>query len=283
MVGAFDTTEVDELFDAQTIKLTYNEATAHNNKAILDVCFQTHPDIKRVILPIDSFTCIYPSDQYNFPLPDYMYNKSFFNSLHYLLNLNIFYHISIKDITGTLQGKRQAAMEASPDELQYNAEWVQNNKLIPWEEYNKFDTTNYLTNTEANLSENILPLIDEHPDTEFIFFTPPYSMLYWYRRIGTGDAFASLESMRTMVKACLRYDNVKIYGFIWDESITTKLESYRDTGHFSPEVHSELLRRIARDEDRVTLENCDQLFDDFIERIQTFDYAALLDAYVNVA
>lgn len=281
MVSEFDTSEFDKLYNAKTIKLTYNEATAHNDKAILDVCFETHPNIKRVFLPIDSFTCIYKADQYNFPLPDYMYSKSAGNSVKYLLNLNIFYHITIQDIVGTLKGKTQSAMRSKPENNQYSSDWVQSFALIPWEKTEKLDTSDYLTNTDANLAENILPLIEAHPDTEFIFFTPPYSMLYWYRRMGCADAEASLESMRKMIGTCLQYDNVKVYGFGWDETITTNLENYMDTGHFSPEIHSELLSRMYNDEDRITLDNCNQLFDSFIERVKTFDYAALYHSYVT--
>lgn len=281
MISEFDTAEFDRLYNARSIKLTYNEATAHNDKAILDVCFETHPDIKRVFLPIDSFTCINKADQYNFPLPDYMYSRSVGNSVKYLLNINIFYHITAQDLVGTLKGRTQSAMQSSPEHNRYSTGWVSSFPMTPWEEYEKYDTSAYLSNTDANLAENILPLIEAHPDTEFIFFTPPYSMLYWYRRMGNGDAAASLESMRKMIKTCLQYDNVKVYGFGWDETITTHLENYLDSGHFSPEIHSEILNRMYNDEDRITAENCDRLFDSFIERVKTFDYRALYDSYVT--
>ena len=283
MVSGFDTLEFDELFNTKTIKLTYNEATAHNDKAILDVCFETHPDIKRVFLPLDSFTCIYKPDQYNFPLPDYMYSKSVGNSVKHLLNINIFYHITLPDIIGTIKGETQNAMQSEPDNNQFSSEWVQSFSMIPWNEFEKFDTTDYMTNTDANLAENILPLIKAHPNTEFILFTPPYSMLYWYRRMGTADAEASLNSMRRVIESCLQYDNVKVFGFGWDESITTNLENYRDSGHFSPEIHSEILIRMYNDEDRITLDNYNQLFDCFIERVKTFDYAQLYNSYAVYA
>lgn len=282
MIGGFDTTQFDALYNAKTVKLTYNEATAHNDKAILDVCFETHPNIKRVFLPIDSFTCIYAPDKYNCQLPDYLYNKTAAGSMKYLLNLNIFYHISVTDVINTIQGEIKPAMESKPKNENYGTQWVSGSRLIPWDETEDFDTTDYLTNTEANLVENILPVIEAHPETEFIFFTPPYSMLYWYRRMGTGDAVASLESMRKMIGTCLMYDNVKIYGFSWDESITTHLENYKDSGHFSPEIHTGILNRMYYDEDRVTTENYNQLIDDFIERVETFDYTALYNSYADV-
>lgn len=279
MVVDFDTTDFDALYNAKTVKLTYNEATAHNDKAILDICFETHPDLKRVFMPIDSFTCIHGADQYNFPLPEYMYAKSPENSVKYLLNLNIFYHITFQDIVGTLRGKTKDAMQSKPEYLQHGSEWVRSYQLTPWEEIENHDTTDYLSNTDANLAENILPLIAAHPDTEFVFFTPPYSMLFWYNRMGSDDAEACLESMRKTVAACLQYDNVKIYGFGWDETITTDLDNYRDTAHFSPEIHSELAHRMSDDSDRITLDNYNELFDRFIARVKTFDYEKLYNSY----
>lgn len=279
MVEAFDTEEFDALYGGQTIKLTCNEATAHNDKVLLDVCYEAQPDIKRVFIPIDSFTCIYRADQYNFPIPEYMYSTSLNNSLQYLLNLNIFYHILVPDVVGTMQGKTQQAMQIKPPKDTYNSAFAKDYILTTDQECEKFDTSAYLTNTGANLRDNILPIIEQHPETEFIFFLPCYSMLYWNRRLGTEDAEASLESVRMTVKALLPYDNVEIFGFFWDESITTDLDNYRDSGHFSPEVHSLLMNRMYQGEGRITQENCDLLFDAFIDRVNQYDYHALLRSY----
>ena len=37
----------------------------------------------------------------------------------------------------------------------------------------------FVSGIRANLDVNILPYVEAHPETEFVFWYPPYSILYW--------------------------------------------------------------------------------------------------------
>lgn len=284
MIQQFDMHQIDELYGGTSVKLTYNGATARNVKTILDICFETHPDLKRVFIPMDIFLSTKGVDEYSYSIPEYMYSCSAENTVKYLLNGNIFYHVLVPDILGTLQGETHDAMEAEPEDREYGAQLALAGYIPSARRpLGAINTDAYLPNTEANLSVNILPLIEQHPDTEFIFFVPPYSILYWDKLCATQAAEPSLESLRMMFKAVLPYDNVKVYSYLWDEEIITNLDNYRDVLHFSPEVQSLILEKMYRDEGRVTEENCDALIDAFLERVRTFDYEALYDSYMQPA
>ena len=62
-------------------------------------------------------------------------------------------------------------------------------------------------------------------DTEFTFFFPPYSVLYWYKRYADGSLAAELAAQKQVVEALLAYPNVKIYYFqddyLWVNGFTS--------------------------------------------------------------
>lgn len=282
MVQQFDTRMIDEAYDANSVKLTYNGATAYNVKTILDICFETHPEIKRAIIPMDIFLSVKDVNEYSYPLPEYMYEKNLGNSVKYLLNANIAYHQLLPNVIGTLHGETHLAMEAEPENHEYGATLALS-EFTPTDNsaFPVGDPNLYRTNTEQNLEQNILPLIEAHPNTEFQFFVPSYSILYWGKLCKEGIAKAELESLRMMMEACLPYDNVTIYSYLWDEEIITDLNNYRDVLHFSPEVQANLLDKMTQNIGLITQDNYNQLIDEFYEMVSSFDYIEFCDSWMQ--
>ena len=77
--------------------------------------------------------------------------------------------------------------------------------------------------------------VTEHPDTEFDFFLPPYSILFWDKVIREGRTEAVFAAIRQAGQTLLQYDNVKFYGYLMDPEIVTNLDNYCDYIHHSGE------------------------------------------------
>ena len=90
--------------------------------------------------------------------------------------------------------------------------------------------------TEVNLSRNILPFVEANPDTEFYFFFPPYSILYWNNVMRENTFEATMEQYRYVAERLLQYDNARVFYFqTMDE--TLNLSNYADYSHYKPAIN----------------------------------------------
>ena len=75
---------------------------------------------------------------------------------------------------------------------------------------------------QARVDENIGLLTDmvkKHPETEFYFFLPPYSELWWDSVYRSGQTEEYLYARQAAMEALIAYDNVQIYDFQTDEEL----------------------------------------------------------------
>lgn len=139
----------------------------------------------------------------------------------------------------------------------------------PREVAEMMEETAYRENLEKNIAL-LTSEVAEHPDTQFIFFYPVYSMLWWDGIVRTGERDAYIYNEKEMTKALLQYDNVRVFCFQNDRDIATNLEYYMDSLHFSPEINKLMLDKIVRGEGEMTLDNYEEVIDgvkDFSETI----------------
>jgi hypothetical protein len=122
---------------------------------------------------------------------------------------------------------------------------------------------------QKNLEDNIALLtsrVEAHPETEFIFFYPVYSMLWWDGIVRSGERDAYIYNELQMTKALLQYDNVRVFCFQAQEDVATNLEIYMDTLHFAPEINKLMLDKMIAGENEMTLEN----YEEVIEGVRDF-------------
>ena len=80
-------------------------------------------------------------------------------------------------------------------------------------------------------------MVKKHPETEFYFFLPPYSELWWDSVYRSGQTEEYLYARQAAMEALIAYDNVQIYDFQTDEDIILNLDYYMDPIHFSADVN----------------------------------------------
>ncbi|MBQ2901190.1 MAG: hypothetical protein IJE49_05025 [Agathobacter sp.] len=90
---------------------------------------------------------------------------------------------------------------------------------------------------------------------EHVFFFPPYSSLYWCNAQEQGYFDMYMQAKEYFVNNVSEYD-VKVYDFQYAE-LTTNLDNYRDTSHYSSEVNDWMVKCFASQEYIVTKENLD--------------------------
>lgn len=275
MVENADVSELDDLFNCKTIKVPYSGGTSFNHKTILDVCYNSGNKIDKVFWCLDEYSLTTDKNSPRYPLPTYLYDNNFLNDLSYLLNLDIFYFYTLKDVTNTLKHKERTLMKDGSWTDDYSV-YSKENALASFNyPMTQKDNEGYGHNTECltdNLNYNILPFLENHPETEFYFYLVPYSISYWYIQKSEGKLDADIYNIRTAIGEILKYKNAKVFFFQNDDSIITDLDNYKDYTHFHPDLNSFISKELTKQNYCLTAENYGSVIDDFHKYVTEFDY-----------
>ena len=190
----------------------------------------------------------------------YLYDRNPFNDVKYLLNKTVLLEKIPYELVQSFSAEYN-------EDLSYN-----------WAEGKDFSENGVLTHyyrvkeeaaplpgdaKKKELEDNLALLcrvVEDHPDTEFYFFLPPYSMIWWDDAARNGLKEVYLYDEQQAAARLLEYDNVRFFDFQNEEEIVTDLNRYMDTVHFDPEVNRTMCEAMAAGSSEVTAENLEDTF-----------------------
>lgn len=270
MTENFRATQFDELFGGTFIKLCSSGGTAYNHAILLNKAFDTH-QMQRVVYGLDVYSFISAPDATVTELPEYLYDDSVLNDVYYLLNRDVLLNrlkelYDYNQVTFHRPGDdMRDDMYAWGDACTFNEEEVLQfvdfeQEPVQMKPYN-FNEENAM----ANLEQNLISIIKAHPETEFLIFYPPYSVMEWYTMYLNGNLDFVLYLKELCTEYLLEMENVKIYDFTAREEWVCNLNNYKDCSHYSPEISSAIVEALASDENRAdeiydVYENDDQIY-----------------------
>ncbi len=253
----------DQGFDCKTIKAIRTYGATADLCFLLDAAFEDH-DLKYVFYNVDTSALdADPIPTYNLTgCPLYLYDKNYFNDIEYVLNKSVL----IEKIPYLLANSFIGDYDENNS---YN--WAQ------WKEFNQDmilglyirkpsiapmkEKTAYQEQLDGNLAL-LTEQVANHPETEFKFFFPPYSIFYWDNIYRNGKLEAYLYDMEQAVGTLLTYENVEVYYFQNAEEIISNLDNYMDILHFSPDVNYWMYEQIAAGNYRLTADNYMDVLED---------------------
>lgn len=276
MIENTNVDEFDELMDCEAVRLPYSGGSSFNVKTILDICFSSGNEIDAVYWELNVFPLYADPAMPRYPLPEYLYRDDGGADLSYLLNLDILYNYALKDAIWTLRGQVQPAAQRGTTLFgDYGREFA----LAYYDRPEIGETSEYeayaLERTRANLEINIKPLIEAHPDTEFIFYFAPFSVLFWDQEIRNGSFDEDLAAMELAIGELLAYDNVTVFFFYNETDITTDLDNYKDPLHYGEWINSRVTQMMAAGEHRLTPDTYRAEIEELEEFALSYDYEAL--------
>lgn len=270
--------EMDDAFVCKSIKIPYAGGTSYNHRHILDVCYSSGHKIDKVFWALDEYALTTESDVSRWPLPEYLYDDDKMNDVSYLLNLDIFYYYTLIDMKYTLSHQSDTMMMEGTwgdDESIYCKVNALSSISFPKHQKETKGEKYFESNMLDNLKYNILPSIEDHPETEFHFFLVPYSILFWYLSKSDGTLEANIYNVRTVLGKILEFDNVKVHFFQDEKDVITNLDLYKDYTHYKPEVNSWMLKEMKNESHLLTKETYNQRLDDFYNYLIDYDYDSL--------
>ena len=228
-------------FNCDMRKLIYPGGTPNNLCKILDIAYSKH-DIKKVIWSVDDELFFSNSQNLHNELPEYLYDKNPLNDVSYLFNLSIFYNYTLKTVLLSLKGENNRPIiygDIWSGGREFGEDVVMKKQKDTPQTAEK-EKTKYQKNLNDNLDNLILPLIKEHPDTEFVFLFPPKCITYWESAKKGGLLEAKFYSKEYAIGKLLSQPNVKVFFYEDRLEWTTDISLYCDNIHFKQEINNEM-------------------------------------------
>lgn len=259
------------------IKVPYSGGYSKNYDKIFEIAFETH-NIKKVYLGLDNFYVFRTEPtETRTDLPEYLYDKNIFNDVQYLLNKDVLIENTMPNIKNYFQGKNVN------EDLAYN--WNEDftfGKEEMLSNYNRPLKTQelpdnyYMINYKENL-KNITKYIEEYPNTEFIIFFPPYSIIDWDTK--QGNLEARIVVTKEVMKDLLEYKNVQLYYFQNIEEIITNLDNYKDYSHYNEEINYYMFESMCKTgKHKITKENYLSEIEKMYNIVLHYDFEAIFNS-----
>ncbi len=253
--------EVDRAFGhGKTMNLCESAMSAYDARKLLETAFD-RGNVKDVLYGMDytAFAGGVDRPGYGDTLPLYMYDTARWNDYPYVLSL-----LTLEKSVDILMHRTDEGFRTDRDKPWYWADGVVFSahrvveNLDPYNLNLRFQQPQRtVPEMMASFEANVVPLVRDHPQTQFIFVWPPYSVIGWIDYLQRDQVGVNLTFKKLTVDALSKYPNVRIYDFQDRADWINNLDQYRDIYHFSPAISSELVKEIAADHGRLTRENVD--------------------------
>lgn len=261
----------DVFYDTSTVKVTFPNGGFREFDRALEYAFDCQ-DVKRVIFGLDPNLLARDPAQEPDQLPEYLYDSSPWNDGQYLLNKDALLRSGYALL-------KKAAGETHP--LQDAFVWDGNvffSKELALAGYERPEAVGAAVPADSFLEsgrENLRVVrgwLERHPDTEFIFFFSPYSILFWDKMDRLGQTDAMLKLLDETTETLLGYDNAELQFFMADKEIITNLDHYADHIHVAGRVTYCMAQAMPAGQYRLTEENRREVLDGLRDFVVHYDY-----------
>ncbi len=293
MTENFHVSWFDEELGWNTMKLCYAGASCNDFKAILECVYANDRQVDHIFMDLNDYQLTSPADACYVERPEYLYTINPLDDYRYLYNHDVFVK-GISRVISAAHGE-QSNIETAytwEDENLFGKDKVLEASLLTKEKLlaekeqvlseenpeerqaaKEKEKAESLQNCQENLNQ-IIPFIQEHPETEYIIFFPPYSMLYWEQVVLADELEEKIAVYTHAVEQLLPYENVKIYYFQGEEFIED-LDEYRDATHHKPKYNRYVFDCVKEDKNRLTVDNYQEEIQKVYEKTKDYNYESL--------
>jgi hypothetical protein len=251
--------DIDRLFDTKSLLLPMSGASLFEQSLMVKMALATSRP-KTVFWEIYDGVLAGRSGEARkgADFPFYMYDKNILNDIFYVFNFTNTLS-SISAIKNNLEGKKVNHNAWRTKEYRAHkyahgcpymvVEQMRGGGILNSNE----DLPNNSSDIRTNIDKNLLSIIKENPEVEFILFAPPVSSLYQALLLKKQPNVAAALHMAKSYAypRLLTFKNVRIYDFYTDKVLTHDLSHYRDFMHYSGELSHQLLQAMKNGRNRV--------------------------------
>jgi hypothetical protein len=284
MTENFKTSIWDGMFGTNSIKIPFSGASYYELNNVLERCFDRNDYIRLVMRGLDMTGLLADKDSMSYEeYPDYLYDDNIFNDVYYVLNKEIFFTFTEYVFTFNRLGGNSTEFDVYKN-WNYNYEYSAQKLIEKYSRWDISDSENPLTQEDINmmtenLEQNVIAIVSENPQTQFYFFIPPYSVLYWDEEIRSGNFDRILEAHKLEIELLLPYENVHLFSFIDNTDITYNLNYYIDSLHYNQTISDFMMECMYNNVGLLTENNYQQYIENLRNTYGNFDYDGLFAEY----
>lgn len=288
MTENFKTSEMNQLYDVQAIKVPFSGGGYKEISDNIQVALSNNTKVKIVVWGLDTNHLIADKDapfhgiaDQGYVYPHYLINENPFDDVVYLWNKDILFEV-VDTVEYTKAGKKTTSFDDYG--YWYDAyidEFGKEEVLSGYErDRNKVEALGGLTEdkrqiVKENVKQNLGDVVNTHPNVKFIFFIPPYSICWWDAADRKGEISNYFDALVILAEELLQYSNVELYCFSNNYEIICNLENYKDAIHYSADINSKMLNWMRNKEYLLTEQNYQEYFSEIQEFYLNYDYDSI--------
>lgn len=285
MTENFQTSEMDEIFGCNSIKVPFSGGSYKEINDNLRVALKNNENLKIIIRCLDMGRFFDEKDAMRNDLgtyPTYLYDRNPFNDVNYLFNRDIIWN-RVYAMTESREAEDFApGITSFDDYARWQKDFTFGRKTVLPNGIAKFEpgAPVHLTNEEkeiirGNIEQNVTMLAKEYPDVKFYYFFSPYSIVWWQPLVSDGTVYKQLEAEQYIIELILEAENIQLFSFNNRYDITADLNNYKDTTHYGTWVNSLILQWMHDKKYQLTKENYLDYLRNESEFYLSFDYTTL--------
>ena len=266
------------------MKLCYAGASSGDLQALLECVYANSRQVEHIVMDLNDYQLTEELGATYVERPKYLYSKTLLDDYRYIYNHDVF-TLGAERVLAGLQGKEsniETAFTWEEEEL-FGKEIVleghrpakemllEKNKEQKSVEKDSIDEAVKLC--EANLNQ-IIPFIKEHPETKYIVYLPPYSMLYWEQIVLEDKLEEKMAVYKYAVEQLIGLENVEFYYF-QGEDMTENLDEYRDITHHKPKYNRYIFECMKDGKNRLTYDNYEEELQKVYNKAKSYAYEVL--------
>lgn len=264
----------DVFYDTSTVKVSLPDGGFGEFDRALEYAF-ARQDVKRVIFGLDPNILIRDPAQAPDELPAYLYDDNPWNDGSYLLSRSVLErcaYVAGKKALGRTQPLQDAYVWDGT--VFFSRELALAGYQRPPQSGSVLPRDAFFEPCDENLKV-VTGWLERHPDTQFVFFLSPYSILFWDKMQRTGETDAMLAALSRTVDVLSAYDNAEVQCFLADREIIADLDNYADHIHVAGRVTYRLAQAMPGGTYLLTKENKTQILDGLREFVVHYDYDSI--------
>lgn len=277
----FMTSELNELFDVDSVKVCFFGASYKELNDNLQVALENNPNIKLIIRGLDYDQLFSDKDSMRFDestYPTYLYDNNPFNDVKYLYNQDVVFGRVYSMLT-----YRNSGITSFDDYSNWQNDYPFGPEYVLKDGITFTPSSTYLhlskdeeKNLKETLNQNLIALANEYPNVEYYCFIPPYSIVWWNNLNNDGTIYKQIEAEQCFIETILENSNIRLFSFNNRTDITTNLNLYRDYVHYNEDVNSQILHCLKNGEYELTKENYMDYLKTEIAFYTSYDYPSIM-------
>jgi|APSaa5957512622_1039677.scaffolds.fasta_scaffold01864_6 hypothetical protein len=265
--------QVDKLYNVKAVKLSFPAATILEQEFVFKHAAEKQP-LKLVIFSIDSISFSNDKESLGDEFPHHLYNLNHTNIYKYFFDFYLLKKMRKINFLSIYNGRKY---EYNFDKVGYWGDSKVYSKISLFDSYHSpvFKNLEFKPDLIKNVSKNLEyifePMIKKNPNTEFLVFFPPYSILYWARYSKSGHLKDQLTFKANIYNSLKKYKNVKLFDFQIEKSITHNFNNYCDIMHYSPKINEYIIENLKNEKYLINEGNIQNLLNALKDQAVSFE------------